>query len=156
MPTFYQNTSILKKKKTHYCQAHILWKKRPVISKTRCSCHFFSNFSWITPCCEAHIGSKNVNSLKITLYFWSKKSIGCPSFSIFRQKKNNCCRAHICQKIVHSLNNTLLSCPFFVKNTSILTKNTLLLYIFFQIFNEKPTAFMPYFVKKTPILSKLP
>ena len=55
-----------------------------------------------------------------------------PFFFDFSPKKNNCCRAHICPKIVHSLNNPLLSCPFFVKNTSILTKNTLLLYIFFK------------------------
>ena len=139
MPTFYQNTSILKKKK-HTIVKPIFCEKNVPFSQKHCSCHFFSIFSWITPCCEAHIGSKNVNSLKITLYFWSKKSIGCPSFSIFRQKKitalvpifvkklsilwiTHCYHAHILSKTRPFSQKTHCSYIFFFK---FLMKNLLL------------------------------
>ena len=58
------------------------------------SCHFSSSFSWKTPCCHDHIWSKNLNSVKITLYYiQAKNTTGCPF---------------------------VLSCPYFVQKTSIL------------------------------------
>ena len=49
-----------------------------------------------------------------------------------------------CQKNVHSLKNTLFSCPYFVKKTSILSK-TPSSQVFFFIFHVKPNAVMPIF-----------
>ena len=63
--------------------------KKSILSKTlRSHVIFFSNFSWKTPAVMPIFGQKNVNSVKTTLYYGSKKSIGCPFFPIFHEKIN--------------------------------------------------------------------
>ena len=61
-------------------------KKKSIISKTLCSNVIFSNFPWKIPCYYAHTWVKNVHSVKITLYYARKRSIGCPFFPIFHKK----------------------------------------------------------------------
>ena len=53
-----------------------------------------------------------------------------------------------CQKNVHSLKNTMLSCPYFVKKTSILSKSWFSDVIFFKFFMKNPKLSCPYLVKK--------
>ena len=108
---------------------------------------FFQNFHEKLTAVMHLIGQKNVNSVKTTLYYGSKKSIGCPFFpishekiialmSIFCQKrpfsKKNSSHVPIFQESVHSLKkrcshviffiffhkNPILSCPFLVKNVN--------------------------------------
>ena len=125
-------------------------EKRPFSKNTLLSCPFFRKNvhslrnivllcqlkkTWKTPCCHAHIWSKNVNSVKTTLYYEPKKSVWCPFFSDF-SRKNHHSYAHILWKNVHSLKNTLLSSLYFVKKTSILSK-TLCCYVIFSKFSWK-------------------
>ena len=70
-PYFIKNTSILLK---HTALIPILVKKTSILSKTRCSHVIFFKFFITTCCCHAHIWSKNVNSVKTTLYCWEKKN----------------------------------------------------------------------------------
>ena len=122
------------------------------LKNTVLSCLFFY-FLWKIPYCHAHIWSKNVNSVKTTLYYGPTKSIGCPFFPIchekitalmpiFGQKNVHSLEKHtalmpiFCQKNVHSLKNTVLSCHFFFMKNSLRS--------------------CPYLVKITSILSKLP
>ena len=97
---------------------------------------FFKIFNEKTPSFIHMVGQKNVNSVKTTLFYGPKKSIGSPYFPTFHEKKY-CSHAHILSKNVHSLKNTVLSC------------------IFFQIFHEKPLLSCTYLVKITSILLKL-
>ena len=61
MPIFFKKRKF--SKKCFY--SHILSEIRPFSQNTLLSCNF-SIFSWKTPCCHAHIWSKNVNSVKTT------------------------------------------------------------------------------------------
>ena len=90
-------------------------------------------------------GQKNVNSVKTTLYYGPKKSIGCPFFPIFHEKIT---AAIFCQKKVHSLKNTLLLCPYFVKKTSILSKTQCSHVIFFKFFMKNPCCHAHIWSKK--------
>ena len=93
--------------KEHTVFKFMFYEKTSVLSKTMCS-HviFFQVFYEKSPCCHAHIWSKNVKSVKITL-FWEKKTIGCPSFLIFHGKIIALIsNVHILSKIVHSLKIT--------------------------------------------------
>ena len=53
------------------------------------------------------------------------------------------------QKDVHSLTNTLLSYPYFVVKSFILSKTLYSHVIFFQLLYEKPRAVIPYLIKKS-------
>ena len=77
-----------------------------------------------------------------------------PFFSDF-SPKNHCSRAHILSKKVHSLKIKLLSCPYFVRKTSILSKTQCSHVIFFKFFMRNPMLSCPYLVKSTSILSKI-
>ena len=86
--------------KSMFCQ------KTFILSKTLCS-HviFFQVFFKKSPAVKPIFGKKNVGFVKITLYFWSTKLLGCPSFLIFHEKI--IALIHIfCKKIVHSLKIT--------------------------------------------------
>ena len=77
-PYFLKNTSILLK---HTAFIPILVKKRPFSQKHGAlMCFFFFKFFMKNSCCRAHDWSKNVNSVKTTLYSGPKKSIWCPFF----------------------------------------------------------------------------
>ena len=95
-----------------------LVKKRPFSQKHG---SFISNFAWKTPCCHTHTWSKNINSANTTLLYGPKKSIRWSFIRYFTKK-------------------SMLACPYFIKNTSILSKSTLLS--------------SPYNVKITSILWK--
>ena len=86
--------------KSMFCQ------KTFILSKTLCS-HviFFQVFFKKSPAVKPIFGKKNVGFVKITLYFWSTKLLGCHSFLIFHEKI--IALIHIfCKKIVHSLKIT--------------------------------------------------
>ena len=123
------------------------------------ACSQYAWYYWCvkTPCCHTHIWPNNVNCVKTTLCYWLKKSKGYHFFLILR-KNNYLLPTHIpiCKKIVHILENTLLSCPYFIKKTSILSKTRCSHVRFFNFFLKNPWLSCPYLVKQTSILSKLP
>ena len=92
-------------------------------------------------------GQKNVNSIKTTLYYGPKKSIGCPFFPIFYEKIIFLMPIFY-QKNVHSLKNTMLSCPHFVKKTSIFSITQCSHVIFLKYFMKNPPVLCPYLVNK--------
>ena len=96
-------------------------KKTSILLKTRCSYVIFSNFSWKTPCCHAHIWSKKRQFCQNYTILWAKKVNRMPFFSDF-SRKNYCSHAHIMSTNANSLKNTLLSWPYFVKKTSMLSQ----------------------------------
>ena len=130
MPIFYQK--YVCSLKTHYSQGHILSKKRPFSKKKLRSHGIFSQIFNEKPSAANPIfDQKNVNSVKTTIYFGPKKSIGCLSFPIFHgnvtvlvpklcRKTPPCCHAPIWSKKVHSIKTTLFhgrkkskGCPLF-------------------------------------------
>ena len=66
-PYFVKKTSILEK--TQCSSVQISSKKNVQSLKTLCANDIFSNILWKTRCFQAHIWSKNVNSVKTTLYY---------------------------------------------------------------------------------------
>ena len=110
-----------------------LVQKRPFSQKHE---SFVSNFEWKTPCCHTHIWLKNVNSAKTTLLYGRKKSIRWFLFWFFTKKSMLTCPYFIKNTSILS-KNTLLSSPYYVKITSILWKTCFLISFFFQIFYEE-------------------
>ena len=129
----------------------IFLSKKRLFSQKHCAIMSIKKKTWKTPCCHAHIWSKNVNSEKNNTTLWAKEVSRMPFFSDF-SRKNYRSYAHILWKNVHSLKNTLLSSLYFVKKTSHSLKNTVLLCHFFQYFHEKPPAVKTIFGQKTSIL----
>ena len=84
MPIFCQK--IIYALKTHFSYVSYFVKKTSILTKTHCSHIIFSNFEWKNSCFHTHIKSNNFNSVKTTLYYRPKKSIGCPLFLIFEGK----------------------------------------------------------------------
>ena len=115
--------------------------------KTRCS-HvlFFQIFNEKLPAVMHMIGQKNVNSVKTTLYYGPKKSIGCLFFPISHEKIT-ALMSIICQKRPFS-KTKYLSCLYFVKKTSTLLKTKCSHVIFFNFFHKNPILLCPYLVKK--------
>ena len=139
---------------THYSHANILSKKRP-FSQKHCALMSIKKKSWKTPCCHAYIWSKNVNSVKTILYYGPKKSIECPFLRFCTQKLLLWCA--FLSKHVHSLKNTLfscISCPYFVRKTSILSKTLCSHVKLFKIFMKNPLLPRPYLVKKRQFSQK--
>ena len=119
-------------------------------------CHFFLVFYEKSPAVKPIFVKKNVGFVKITLYFGSKKLIGCPSFLIFHGKIIALIStAHIFSKNRQFSKNHLFLCPYYVKKTSILTKKSCSHIIFIKIFIKNSLRSYLYLVKKTSILSKL-
>ena len=114
-------------------------------------CHVL-NYFMKNPSCEAHIWSKNVNSVKTKLYYGPKKSIGCSFCQIFHEKIT-ALKPRFCQK-TSILWKTLCSCAHILSKNVISLKNTVLSYHFFKLFMKNPMLSYTYFVKKTSILSK--
>ena len=107
------------------------------------------------PCCNANIRSKNVNSVKIAILYEPKSQQDALFFSIFHEKMTFLMPI-FCQKNFNSLKNTLLSCPYFVRKTSLLSKKRCSHVIFFKYFMKSPMLSCPNLLKRTSILSKLP
>ena len=101
MPIFDRKHPFSKK---HYALMPIFCLKTSFLTKIRVICF---NFCMKDPCCHIHIWSKNINSANTTPLYGPKKSIGWSIIRYFAKK-------------------SMLSCPYFIKNTSILSKNTLL------------------------------
>ena len=78
--------------------------------------------------------------------FWVHKVNKIPLFSDVFQK-NQRSHAHILSKNYLFSKNTLFLCPYFVKKTSILTKN-IVLTLFFQIFAWKTSCFHTHIKSK--------
>ena len=98
---------------------------------------FFSKMFIKTPYSHAHIWSKNVNSVKTTLFYGHKSHyVGCPFCSAF-SRKNHCSHENILSKIrIFSKKHTALM-PILVKKTSILSKTQCSHVLFFFIFFMK-------------------
>ena len=97
--------------KSMFCQKNVHSVKNTL------PCHFFLVFYEKSPAVKPIFGKKTVGFVKITLYFGSKKLIGCPSFLIF-SRKNNCSNAHILSKNRPFSEKNLLLWPYYVKNMS--------------------------------------
>ena len=82
----------------------------PIPSKTQCSHLIFFNEKPLLPCPYL---VKNVNSVKTTLYYGPKKSIGYPFFRFFTKK-------------------SLLLILYFIKKRLFSKKHAALMPIFFQ------------------------
>ena len=96
------------------------------------------------------IGQKTLFSAKTLLYYRPKESTGCPFFLIFHGKVY-ALMAIFCQNTVHSVKNPQVSCPYFTRKTSILSKHCALMAFFFK----NPLLSCTRTVKNTSILSKL-
>ena len=90
----------------------------------------------------------NVNFIKTTVYYGPKKEIGnrIPFVRIFNDKISALVPI-FCQKNIKSLKNTLLSCPCFIKQASILSK-TRCSHVIFSNFSLKSLPVRPIFGKK--------
>ena len=116
-------------------------------------CHFFQTFHEKPPCCHPHIWFKKRQYCQNYNILSSTNSNGCTFLSMFNGKI--ALLFIFCSKNVHSLTNTLLSYPYFVVKSCILSKTLYSHVIFFQLLHEKPPAVMPIFDQKKSILSKL-
>ena len=124
--------------------------------KNTLPCHFFLVFYEKSPAVKPIFGKKTVGFVKITLYFGSKKLIGCPSFLIFHGKITALIStAHIFSKNRPFSKNHWFLCPYYVKKTSILTKTNCSNTIFINFFIKNSLSSYLDLVKKTSILSKL-
>ena len=72
--------------KTRCFHAHIFQKYVHYLKNTVLSCHFFQFFQENPPSVMPIFVPKNVNSVKITLYYGLKTSIGYSFFPIFQEK----------------------------------------------------------------------
>ena len=123
-----------------FCQQ----KKTFILSKHYALRSFFLIFLWKTPCCHAHMWSKNVNYVKTTIYV-PEKSIECLFFRFVT--KNHLLSCPYCDKNVNSLKHTLLSCPYFVKKRQLSQKYKCSHVILFKFFIQNPRFGCPYLFK---------
>ena len=87
------------------------------------------------------------------LLSWVKKVNKMSFFSDF-SRKISARMPMYCRKNVHSLKITMLSFPYFVKKTFILSKTRCSPVLFFDIIMKNPMLSCPYFVKKRQICQK--
>ena len=91
--------------------------------------------------------SKNVNSVKTTVYYRPKKS-GCLVFSSIFHEKITALMPIFCHKTFLSPKKLTTVLPYFVKKLSIFSKTQCSNVIFFQIFMKNPLLSCPYLVQK--------
>ena len=128
--------------KLHSLSSTYLLKKRQSFQKHGDLMLLFSIFSCKTPCCHAHIRSKNVNSVEPTKYYGTSQQDAFYFQKRPFSKKHTSPMPTLLSKNVLSLKNTvlscnysqilyekspvmknpLLSCPYLLKKTSILSK----------------------------------
>ena len=151
MPIYFQKKRPFSKKTLLSCPYFV--EKTSILSETLCSYVNFFKIFIKNPLLSCPYLIKNINSIKTTLYYEPKKSIGCPFFPISHgkiialmpifckkrpfSKKHAALKSRFCQKNGHSLKNTVLLCHFF------------------KIFMTNPLLSRPDLVKKMSILSKL-
>ena len=121
--------------------------KTPFLSKIQFSCHFFFGIFMKNPMLSRPFLSRNVNSVKTTVYYRPKKS-GCLVFSSIFHEKITALMHIFCQKTFLSPKKITTVLPYFVKKLSILSKTQSSNVIFYSNFHEKPSAVMPIFGKK--------
>ena len=99
------------------------------------------------PCFHALFGPKNVNSVKTAIQFWQKKVKRMPIFyfSDFYEK-NHCSHAPFLWINVNSLKKNTALMPIFCQKTSISWKPSANM-SFFSIFLWKTTCSFPYLLK---------
>ena len=126
----------------NYCSnAHVVSKRRSFSKKTLLSCSYFvKKTSTLSKTLYSHVifvqllhkeppavmpifDQKNVNSVKTTLYYGSKKSIGYPFFRFVKEITS--LMPLFWQENVHSRKNTLLVSPYFIKKRLVF-QNTVL------------------------------
>ena len=90
-------------------------KKRIFSQKPNCSHIIIIKFFIKTPSVNAHIWSKNVNSVKNS-HYGPKKSIGCPFLPFFHEKLLPNAHIYFQKEKRPFTKNTLLSWPFCRKN----------------------------------------
>ena len=94
-----------------------------------------------------------INSVKTTLYYGTKKSIGCP-FASFSWKKT--ALMPFLSENAHSLKITLLSCPYFVKKSSILSKTNYFMWCFSNLLLKNPCCHAHIWSRKRPFCQNYP
>ena len=132
-----------------FCQKNVHPHKNTVLS-----CHFFLIFYVKPPCSHTHIWSEKRPFCRNNTILWAKKVNRMPFFRFFTKKSLLSC-PYFVKKTSILKKSTLRSCPYFVKKTFILSKTQCSHVFFFQIFHEKPPAVMHIFGQKTSNLSKL-
>ena len=88
-------------------------------------------------------GQKHVDSVKTTLYYELKKSIGCPFFQIFHEKLT-ALMPLFCYKNVNILQTLYSYAHILSKNVNSLQKQCSHV-IFSKFLYEKPNAVMPIY-----------
>ena len=131
----------------HAFHMHILCQKMPILSKTQCSHVTFFLISNEKHLCHVHIWLKTINSVKPTLYYGQKKSIGCPFFRFL-------CLYFINKRPFSKKHTALM--PIFCQYSALSLKNTILSCHFFEIFKENPLLSRPYLVKKRQFCQNYP
>ena len=145
MPICYPKTSILWKKTLHNCP--YFTNKTSFLSKIQFSHDIFVEILmknlllWRSNLVKKSILSK-------PHYIIDKKKWGCPFFFDF-SRKSHCSGAYILlTKRPFSKNNPLLSCLYFIKKMSILSKTWCSNVIFFEFCMTNPLLSCPYLVQK--------
>ena len=126
-----------------FCQKNVSSLKKTVLP-----CYLFQIYHEKRYAVIPKSAQKNVNSVKTTLSYGPKKLIGSYFFPIFNQETTLLMPIFL-SKIVRSLKNTMLSCPYFIQKTYILSKaqcSSVILYIF--LMNPPPPRALscPYLV----------
>ena len=149
----------------NYCpNAHVVSKRRPISKKyialmpifCRKNVHslrsnvlmsLFLAFTINTPCCHAHIWSKNRQFCQNYIILWIKKVNRMLFFFPIFHGKVASLMPIFCQESVHSQKNPLLSSPYFIKKRPFSQKHCALMSVF-QNFYEKLPAVKPIFGPK--------
>ena len=132
-----------------FCQKNVHPHKNTVLS-----CHFFLIFYVKPPCSHTHIWSEKRPFCRNNTILWAKKVNRMPFFRFFTKKSLLSC-PYFVKKTSILKKNTLLSCPYFVKKTFILSKTLCSHVFFFKFFMKNSLLSCPYLVKITSILLKL-
>ena len=124
---------------------------RPVSQKQFGLMSFFQDFHEKPPAVKPIFGQKNVNPLKITLYYGPKSQQDVLFSQFFT--KSNCSHAHVEKKKLPISKKHDALIPIFYQPNIHDLKTTVLLYYFISNFYEKPPAVIPIFGQKTSFLS---
>ena len=135
-----------------FCPENVYALKNTVLT-----CNFFFKFVMKNPLLSCTYLVKKRRFCQNYTILWAKRVNRIPFFSDFSWKnlheKITALLSIFCQKNLFSLKNTLFSCPYFMKKTSILSKTRCSHVIIFKFFMKNPILSVPYLFKKTSILS---
>ena len=117
--------------KTHCSYTHI---SSTNVCSLKNSCIFFLNLYLKNPLFSCLYLVKKTSIMSKLHYIMGQKSQQDALFFPIFHEKITTLMPTFCQKNVHSLKKTLISCPYFVRKTSILSKTQCSYVIFFQFF----------------------